>query len=161
MIALLLGFVFVIILLLIYYNLAGLFCIFALIFNILFIFAALSYFQATLTLPGMAGIILTIGMAVDANILIFERIKEELAHNNLHKAIGQGFSRSLWTILDANITTLLAAGILFYFGTGPIKGFSVTLSIGILASLFTSLFVSRFFFELFYWKASKDKKLSI
>jgi preprotein translocase subunit SecD len=162
MIALLLGFVFVILLLLIYYQLAGLFCIFALLFNILIIFAALSYFQATLTLPGMAGIILTVGMAVDANILIFERIKEELGLNtNLHKAIGQGYQRSLWTILDANITTLLASLILFQFGTGPIKGFAVTLSIGIVASLFTSLFVSRFLFELFYKKAAKNQKLAI
>ena len=161
MIALLLGFIFVILLLLCYYRLAGLFCIFALIFNILIIFAALSYFQATLTLPGMAGIILTVGMAVDANILIFERIKEELASTNLHKAIGQGFQRSLWTILDANITTLLASIILFYFGTGPIKGFAVTLSIGIVASLFTSLFVSRFLFEFFYRTAPKEQKLSI
>ena len=162
MIALLLGFVIVILLLLIYYQLSGLFCIFALIFNILIIFACLSYFRATLTLPGMAGIILTVGMAVDANILIFERIKEEMAtNNNLHKSIGQGYRRSLWTILDANITTLLAAAILFQFGTGPIKGFALTLSIGIIASLFTSLFVSRFLFELFYRKTSKEKKISI
>lgn len=162
MIALLLGFIFVILLLLIYYQLAGLFCIFALLFNTLIIFACLSYFQATLTLPGMAGIILTVGMAVDANILIFERIKEELSLNkNLHKAVGQGYSRSLWTILDANITTLLASAILFQFGTGPIKGFALTLSIGIIASLFTSLFVSRFLFELFYQRASKEQKLSI
>lgn len=162
MIALLLGFVFVILLLLVYYQIAGLFCIFALIFNILIIFASLSYFQATLTLPGMAGIILTVGMAVDANILIFERIKEELElQTNLHKAVGQGFQRSLWTILDANITTLLASLILFQFGTGPIKGFAITLSIGITASLFTSLFVSRFLFEFFYRNAPKEKKLAI
>ena len=160
--ALLFGFLLVILLLAIYYQLSGLFCIFALLFNILFIFAALSYFKATLTLPGMAGIILTVGMAVDANILIFERIKEELKQtSNIKQAVKLGFSRSSWTIVDANVTTLLAAAILFYFGTGPIKGFSVTLSIGIIASLFSSLFITRFFFELFYLRKLKVIKLSI
>ena len=110
----------------------------------------------------MAGIILTVGMAVDANILIFERIKEELKKMpSAQAAIQRGFELSRWTILDANITTLLAAGILFYFGTGPIKGFSITLSIGILASLFTSLFVTRFLFEVFYLRSFKAKKVSI
>ncbi len=162
MLALVFGFLLIILLILGYYRISGAFCIVALVFNILFIFAALSYFEATLTLPGMAGIILTVGMAVDANILIFERIKEELkkAHN-LQTAIQRGFELSRWTILDANITTLLAAGILFYFGTGPIKGFSITLSIGILASLFTSLFVTRFLFEVFYLRNFKAKKVSI
>lgn len=162
MLALLIGFLLVIILILIYYQLSGVFCIIVLLFNILFIFAALSYFKATLTLPGMAGIILTVGMAVDANILIFERIKEEMKSNiNLRQAINLGFNRSFWTIIDANITTLLAAGILFYFGTGSIKGFSVTLSIGIIASLFSSLVFTRFFFELFYLRKLKFNKISI
>ena len=162
MLALVFGFLLIILLILGYYRISGAFCIVALVFNILFIFAALSYFEATLTLPGMAGIILTVGMAVDANILIFERIKEELKKApSLQIAIQRGFELSRWTILDANITTLLAAGILFYFGTGPIKGFSITLSIGILASLFTSLFVTRFLFEFFYLRNFKAKKVSI
>ena len=162
MLALAFGFLLIILLILGYYRISGAFCIVALVFNILFIFAALSYFEATLTLPGMAGIILTVGMAVDANILIFERIKEELKKiPSSQAAIQRGFELSRWTILDANITTLLAAGILFYFGTGPIKGFSITLSIGILASLFTSLFVTRFLFEVFYLRSFKAKKVSI
>ena len=134
----------------------------ALLFNLLLILAALAYFGATLTLPGMAGIILTIGMAVDANVLIFERIREEINRGSpIRTAIHTGFQKATITILDSNITTILAAIVLFQFGTGPIKGFSVTLSIGIAASMFTSIVVGRFLFELFYLKRNKLEKLSI
>ena len=121
----------------------------ALALNIVLIFGALAYFDATLTLPGIAGIVLTIGMAVDANVLIFERIREELRHGRTVKsAIDAGFGKALSSVLDANVTTLIAALFLFQFGTGPIRGFAVTLSIGILASLFTAIFVSRWLFDL-------------
>ncbi|MFM2044316.1 MAG: putative protein-export rane protein SecD, partial [Pseudomonadota bacterium] len=108
------------------------------------IFAALSILQATLTLPGIAGIVLTIGMAVDANVLIFERIREEVANGRTPiAAIDAGYNRALTTIIDSNLTTLIAALLLFMFGSGPVKGFAVTLSIGILASMFTAIMVTR------------------
>jgi preprotein translocase subunit SecD len=133
-----------------YYRFAGLIADLALIMNILLILAALAAFQATLTLPGIAGIILTIGMAVDANVLIYERIREELRLGKTPRAaIDAGFSRATVTIVDSNVTTLIAAVVLFQFGTGPIKGFAVTLSIGILASMFTAIIVSRMIFD--YW----------
>jgi preprotein translocase subunit SecD len=112
------------------------------------ILAVLSAFRATLTLPGIAGIILTIGMAVDANVLIFERTREELRTGKTTKAaINSGFSKAFKTILDANITTIIAAIVLFQFGTGPIKGFAVTLIIGIVASVFTAVIVARFIYD--------------
>ena len=126
------------------------------------IISILGVFGATLTLPGMAGIVLTIGMAVDANVLIFQRIREEISRTeNPRAAIQEGFSKAFRTILDANITTLFAALALLQFGTGPIKGFAVTLSIGILASMFTAIIVTRFFFDLFYLKKAKINKISI
>jgi len=116
----------------------------ALTLNLVMIVAVLSLLQATLTLPGIAGIVLTVGMAVDANVLIFERIKEELRTNtSIQKAISAGYDKALLTIADANITTLIAALVLFSFGTGPIKGFAITLSIGIVTSMFTAIIVSR------------------
>jgi len=134
-----------------YYNLAGIIADLALVLNIIFIMSGLALFGATLTLPGIAGIILTIGMAVDANVLIFERIREEL---RLGKgpitAIDTGYGRAFVTILDANITTLIAALVLFQFGTGPIRGFAVTLSIGIVASMFTAIFITRIIFDYLY-----------
>lgn len=145
----------------IYYNLAGLIANFALVVNILLIGAGLAAFQATLTLPGIAGMILTIGMAVDANILIFERIREELRLGvSTYAAISNGFERAALTIMDANITTLIVAVVLFQFGTGPVKGFAVTLTLGILSSLFTALFVSRVIFDYIY-SGKGTKKLSI
>jgi len=106
-------------------------------------------FNATLTLPGIAGVILTIGMAVDANVLVFERIREELrAGRTVKSAIDLGFEKALSSIVDSNLTTLIAALFLFQFGTGPIKGFAVTLSIGLLSSMFTAVFVSRWLFDL-------------
>jgi preprotein translocase subunit SecD len=107
--------------------------------------------QATLTLPGIAGIVLTVGMAVDANVLIFERIKEEMrSSKNIQKAISSGYEKALLTIADANITTLIASIVLFSFGTGPIKGFAITLTIGIITSMFTAIIVSRAIINLIY-----------
>ncbi|MCG8334904.1 MAG: protein translocase subunit SecD [Proteobacteria bacterium] len=161
-IALAIGFAAVIFFMMIYYEVAGMFAVMALLFNLSLIAAALAYFQATLTLPGMAGIILTIGMAVDANVLIFERIREEIGRGSpIRTAVNTGFKKATVTILDANITTVLAAVVLFQFGTGAIKGFSVTLIIGIIASMFTSIIVGRSLFELVYLRKQRLEKISI
>ncbi|RLE07143.1 protein translocase subunit SecD, partial [Candidatus Aerophobetes bacterium] len=139
----------VIIFMAVYYKKSGLIANLALLLNLLFLLGALAALKATLTLPGIAGIILTIGMSVDANVIIFERIKEELAGERAPRsAVDTGYKNALRTILDANITTLITALILFEFGTGPIKGFATTLSIGILASLFTAIVVTRVIFNL-------------
>jgi preprotein translocase subunit SecD len=144
------GFVLVIIFVLIYYKLSGVIANIALLFNLLIVMAALAFFKATLTLPGVAGIILTIGMAVDANVLIFERIREELRlGKTVRTAIDLGYSRAFLTIVDSNLTTLLTALVLYQFGTGPIRGFAVTLSIGIIASMFTAVVVTRVIFDYF------------
>ena len=133
------------------YRVFGLVANLALTFNLVTIVSILSMLQATLTLPGIAGIVLTVGMAVDANVLIFERIKEELQLNqNIQKAISAGYAKALLTIADANITTLIASLVLFSFGTGPVKGFAVTLSIGIITSMFTAIVVSRGVINLIY-----------
>jgi len=146
--ALLYGFLAVVVFILLYYRFPGLIAIFALLLNIVLVAGALVLFNATLTLPGIAGIILTIGMAVDANVLIFERIREELSTGKTTRAtISSGYKRAFSTIFDANLTTLITALLLFAFGTGPIKGFAVTLSIGIVTSMFTSLFVTRLVFD--------------
>jgi preprotein translocase subunit SecD len=138
----------VIIFMVIYYKTSGLIADLALLLNILLIGAGLAAFQATLTLPGIAGIILTIGMAVDANVIIFERIREEMAIGRTPRAsIDAGYDRATLTILDANVTTLIAAVVLFQFGTGPVKGFAVTLSLGVIASMFTALILSRMIFD--------------
>ncbi|QTA82427.1 Protein translocase, subunit D [Desulfonema limicola] len=143
-----LGGILVVVFMVIYYNKAGFIADMALILNILLIAAGLAAFQATLTLPGIAGIILTIGMAVDANVLIFERIREEIAVGKTpHAAVSAGYDRATLTILDANVTTLIAALVLFQFGTGPVKGFAVTLSLGVVSSLFTALYVTRIVFD--------------
>ena len=145
------GFALVLIFMLIYYRTFGLFANAALALNLVLMVAVLSVFQATLTLPGVAGIVLTVGMAVDANVLIFERIREELRNGNSPQAsIHMGYNRALSTIVDANITTLIAALVLFNFGTGPIKGFAVTLSIGILTSMFTAIVLTRGLVNFFY-----------
>lgn len=138
------GMIAILIFMAIYYRIFGLIADVALLLNIVLIVAVLSLFQATLTLPGVAGILLTVGMAVDANVLIFERIREELRNGvTPQAAIYSGYDKALSTIVDANITTLIAAIVLFNFGTGPIKGFAITLSIGIVTSMFTAIFVSR------------------
>jgi preprotein translocase subunit SecD len=162
MISLGLGGVLVVLFMLVYYRVSGGFATFALVFNLLLILVVLASFQATLTLPGIAGMVLTMGMSVDANVLIFERIREELTRaKNVRAAINEGFGKAFWTIFDANITTLVAAAALLFFGTGPIKGFAVTLSIGILASMFTAIFVTRFLFELFYLNRRRLAEVSI
>jgi len=146
--SLLVGTIAVAIFIIIYYRIGGLLADLALILNVLFILGGLAMFGATLTFPGIAGIVLTMGMAVDANVIIFERIREELRIGKTPRAaIGGGYQKALWTILDANITTEVAAIVLFQFGTGPIKGFAVTLTIGILASMFTAIVVTRLIFD--------------
>ncbi|MFC1735695.1 protein translocase subunit SecD [Candidatus Hydrogenedentota bacterium] len=143
------GLAIVVVFMIFHYRFAGGVAIAALLFNIVIVLGALAYFKATLTLPGIAGLILTIGMAVDANVLIFERIREELRKGKtLRASIEQGYNRAFYTILDSNVTTLITALVLFQFGTGPIKGFAVTLSIGIIASMFTSLIVTRMIFDI-------------
>ena len=160
--SLMIGSVLVLVFMLIYYRLAGVFAAVALIFNVILIISVLGAFGATLTLPGMAGIVLTIGMAVDANVLIFQRIREEIRRTeNPRAAIQEGFGKAFRTILDANVTTLFAALALLQFGTGPIKGFAVTLSIGIIASMFTAIMVTRFFFDFVYLRRTKLRSLSI
>jgi len=159
--SMLLGLVIVIVFMVIYYRFSGIVADLALILNILFVMAVLAAFHATLTLPGIAGIILTIGMAVDANVLIFERIREELrTGKTIRAAIDAGYGRAFTTILDANLTTFLTALVLYQFGTGPIQGFAVTLSIGIVASMFTAIVVTRFVFD-YVTSKWEVKKLSI
>ena len=165
----LVGFVAVLLFMLIYYRLSGVNAVVALTMNILLVFGALGALpvlfpgvQATLTLPGIAGLILTVGMAVDSNVLIFERIREELgAGKTVRSAVEQGFQRAFITILDCNITTLIAAFFLFSYGTGPVQGFAVTLSVGLLASMFTAVFVSRQLFEIVLSRRARVETLSI
>lgn len=146
---------------LVIYKFSGIIANIALIFNFVFMMALLAYWDATLTMPGLAGIALTIGMAVDSNILIYERIKEELRKGKtLRSAVENGFARAHVTIIDSNLTTLLSGAILFQFGTGPIKGFAVTLSLGIITTLFTALIVTKVMFDLLLL-SGKVKKLSI
>ena len=158
MIALAIGFVLVIVFIFVKYKIFGLITNITLILNLFLLIGILTIFEATLTLPGIAGIILTVGMAVDANVLIFERIKEELKNekNNLI-AFDSGYTKSRTAILDANITTLLAAIILFFMGSGPIKGFSLTLGIGIFTTLFSVYFIARLLTVLYVYK-NKEKE---
>jgi preprotein translocase subunit SecD len=161
LIAGLVGGILVVLFMAIYYNGSGLIANLALIFNIIMIFGGLAAFQATLTLPGIAGIVLTIGMAVDANVLVFERIREELRRGKTPRAsVEAGFENATWTILDANVTTLIAALVLFQFGTGPVKGFAVTLSLGVISSVFTALVLTRVIFDYLVVQR-KIKQLSI
>ncbi|HIL43074.1 MAG TPA: protein translocase subunit SecD [Gammaproteobacteria bacterium] len=155
------GFILVLIFMVVRYRVFGMVANVALTLNLVMIVSVLSIIQATLTLPGIAGIVLTVGMAVDANVLIFERVKEELGLNtNIQKAISAGYDKALLTIADANITTLIASLVLFSFGTGPIKGFAITLSIGIVTSMFTAIVVSRGIINIIYGDR-KIKELSI
>jgi len=155
------GFVLVLVFMAMYYKTFGIVANLALTFNLVVIIAVLSLLQATLTLPGIAGIVLTVGMAVDANVLIFERIKEELANKNSPQtSIFLGYEKAFATIFDANITTLLVAFVLFGFGTGPIKGFAITLAIGILTSMFTAILGSRMMINWIYG-GQRNKDLSI
>ena len=135
---------------LVYYKLAGTLADFALIWNILLVLAVLASLQATLTLPGIAGLILTVGMSIDANVIIFERIREELRKGKTPKtAIDSGYDRALTAIIDANVTTLIASLVLYQFGTGPIKGFATVLFWGILISMFTAVFITRTIFSAY------------
>ena len=145
------GFVLVLVLMAVYYRRFGLVANVALTVNLVMVVAMLSLLQATLTLPGIAGIVLTVGMAVDANVLIFERIREEIRNGNTPQAsIHSGYAKAFSTIADANITTLIAAVLLFGFGTGPIKGFAITLSLGIATSMFTAIMMTRAIVNLMY-----------
>jgi len=145
-----------------YYRLSGLIANIALGLNILLLLAAMAGFHATLTLPGIAGIALTVGMAVDTNILIFERIREELrSGKTVRAAIDAGFARAFRTVIDTHVTVLVSAAILYQFGTGPVKGFAVSLAIGILASLFTAVFFTRLIFDLIYMGPRKVESISI
>lgn len=153
----LLGSVFVVFFIVVYYKLSGVVADIALALNMILMMGALSYFGASLTLPGIAGILLTVGMAIDANVLIFERVREEIRiGKTVRAAIDAGFAKAFRTIVDANVTTFIAAIVLFQFGTGPIKGFAITLCIGILASMFTAVFVSRAVFD----STMSQKKIS-
>lgn len=155
------GMIAVVVFILIYYRLSGMVAVGALVLNIVILLGALAYFGASLTLPGIAGIILTVGMAIDSNVLIFERIREEIrVGKTVRAAIDAGFAKAFRTIVDANVTTFIAAIVLFQFGTGPIKGFAITLCIGIAASMFTAVFVSRATFDTFMSR-KKIGRLSI
>ena len=160
MLALISGFVLVVIFMIVYYGVAGVIANVALVVNIFIIVAIMAMFGATLTLPGMAGIVLTVGMAVDANVIINERVRELLrAGISIPKAIEDGYSNAMRAILDANITTLLVAVILYAYGTGPIKGFAITISIGILASMLTAILGTHGIYEALMPRMLKDKNL--
>jgi preprotein translocase subunit SecD len=160
--SILLGGLLILLLMPIYYKLAGVFADAALVLNLFLLMAIMSAFEATLTLPGIAGIVLTVGMAVDANVIIYERIREELrAGKSPRSAVDTGYARAFWTIFDAQITTFIAGVVLLQYGTGPIKGFAVTLLIGIVTSMFTGIFVSRIFFDLVVERKKAARVLSI
>jgi len=156
------GLIAVVTVMLVYYRSAGVNATLALILNAVVLVGALSYFEAVLTLPGIAGIVLTIGMAVDSNVLIFERIREELASGKaIPAAVDAGFSRAFLTIIDTHVTTVVSCAFLFIFGSGPVKGFAVTLVIGLIANVFTAVFVSRFMFDFHLMRNPQMKSLSI
>jgi len=156
-IGMLLVFVFIVI----YYRWSGVVACFALVLNLVLLLGTMALFDATLTLPGIAGIVLTVGMAVDANVLIFERTREELRTGKTPRAaVEAGYTKAFLTIFDSNVTTLIAAVFLFQFGSGPVKGFAVTLTLGIIASMFTAIFVTRIIFDYYTWNR-KVEKLSI
>jgi preprotein translocase subunit SecD len=147
---------------LIYYRGAGINADLALILNLIILLGFLGFSGATLTLPGIAGVILTVGMGVDSNVLIFERIREELRNGKTPPtAVEQGFGHAWITILDTHVTTVVSAAILFLFGTGPVKGFAVTLTFGLLANLFTAVFVSRMIFDWLLTRHQRGEALSI
>ncbi len=162
MLAAVLGFGTIIVFMLFYYKWSGLNAIVALTVNLIVMLGLLGSFNAVLTLPGIAGFALTLGMAVDANILIFERIREELKNGkSVAGAIQTGFDKVFWTIVDSHVTQLFSAMLLFIFGTGPVKGFAVTLTVGIVASLFTSIYISRFIYDWILERHPGTKTLSI
>jgi preprotein translocase subunit SecD len=156
-ISILVGFIFVILFMIAWYRTRGMVANVALLLNLLFIAAGLALFGATLTLPGIAGVVLTVGMAVDANVLIFERMKEEERKRSVTEAFAAGYEKAWSAILDANITTGIAAFVLYQFGTGPIKGFAVTLGLGIISSMYTAIVVTRLVFEYLYNRQQNAK----
>lgn len=157
----LIGALLVFVFILVYYKMSGVFALKALFLNVIFVLACLVGFEATLTLPGIAGIVLTVGMAIDGNIIIFERIKEELRGGTpVREAVETGFARAFWTILDANLTTAVAGLMLLNFGTGPIRGFAVTLLIGIVCTVYTAYFVTKIYFD-WYMERKSGKSISI
>ena len=156
-ISILVGFIFVILFMIFWYRTRGMVANVALLLNLLFIAAGLALFGATLTLPGIAGVVLTVGMAVDANVLIFERMKEEERKRSVTEAFAAGYEKAWSAILDANITTGIAAFVLYQFGTGPIKGFAVTLGLGIISSMYTAIVVTRLVFEYLYNRQQNAK----
>jgi preprotein translocase subunit SecD len=156
------GMIAVLVFMLIYYRGAGINADLALILNLVILLGFLGFSGATLTLPGIAGVILTVGMGVDSNVLIFERIREELRNGKTPpSAVEQGFSHAWITIVDTHVTTVVSAAILFLFGTGPVKGFAVTLTFGLLANLFTAVFVSRMIFDWVLGRHQRGEALSI
>lgn len=156
------GFVAVMLFMLVYYRFSGVNAVVALLMNVVLVLGAMAYFGATLTLPGIAGLILTVGMAVDSNVLIFERIREELRHGKtVRSSVEQGFSRAFGTIIDTHVTTLVSAFFLFTYGTGPVRGFAVTLVVGLVFSMFTAVFVSRTIYELILGESRRVESLSI
>jgi preprotein translocase subunit SecD len=158
--SLIIGFTLVILFMFYKYRIFGLIANIALITNLIFLIGILTLFEATLTLPGIAGIILTVGMAVDANVLIYERIKEEIkSEKNKIIAFDRGYTKSKTTIIDANVTTFIAAMILFFMGSGPIKGFSVTLGVGIITSLISVYFISRTMTVMYLIKNKEKEKI--
>ncbi|MBT8462201.1 MAG: protein translocase subunit SecD, partial [Gemmatimonadetes bacterium] len=160
--AFIIGIIGVVLLMMWYYRVAGIMAVAALAVYVLLVLGGLAGLGATLTLPGIAGLILSVGMAVDANVLIFERIREESdAGKTPRTAVDAGFAQALSAIVDANLTTLITAAILYQFGTGPIRGFAVTLVIGIIASFFTALYVTRTFFLVYLERRSPTEPLSI
>jgi preprotein translocase subunit SecD len=157
----LIGAILVIVFMIVYYKLSGVIADFALVLNIVFLIGALSAFRATLTMPGIAGIILAIGMAVDSNVLMFERMRDELRLGKTPRAaIDSGYDKAFWTIFDSHVTTLITAVVLYEFGTGPIKGFAVTLGVGVFINLFTALIGTKTVFDLITSRR-EVKKLSI
>src|SRR5262249_15554519 len=156
------GTVMVVVFMAVYYQLSGLIAIVAMLLNVFYLIACMAGFGATLTLPGLAGIVLTIGMSGDANVLIFQRLPEEPRNaKSVRQAVQLGYDRAFRTILDAHVTTLISAFFLFGFGTGSIKGFAVTLSIGLIANMFTAVLFTRMIFDYMLSRGSKVERLSI
>jgi len=161
LVAAMIGTLLVVVFMLVYYQFSGVIAILAMVLNIFYLLAAMAGLGSTLTLPGIAGIVLTVGMSVDASVLIFERIREELRNQkSVRQAVQLGYERAFRTILDSNLTTIISSIFLFQFGTGPIKGFAITLIIGLIANMFTAVFMTRMVFD-FMLSRGKAETLSI
>jgi len=157
-----LSLVVVMIFMLFYYRLSGANAVLALVLNLVILLAAMAFFGAVLTLPGIAGVILTIGMGVDSNVLVFERIREELRNGkSASSAVEAGFDKAFLTIIDTHVTTVVSAFFLFIFGSGPIKGFAITLTVGLIANVFTAIYISKAIFAYHLAKMDRQAELSI